>query len=92
KLLPTLMFKKTLKIDLGKVAKIHTVEGAKPDDAEWVVTLKDGEENTLSLLKTIPLGEQQATLEGLLGKTSAGWKLYPAHTFTEIVFDEAKKE
>lgn len=92
KLLPTVMFKKTLKIDLAKVAKIHSVEGSKPDDAEWVVTLKDGEENTLSLLKTIPIGEQQGTLEGLLGKVPAGWKLYPAHTFTEIVFDEAKKE
>jgi len=92
RLLGTVMFKKTLKVDLDTVQKLHLVEGSKGEEVEWVVTFKDGEEQTLTLLKTMPINEQTATLEGFLGKVPAGYKLYPPHTIAEIVYDEAKSE
>lgn len=91
RLLPTLMFRKTLKVDVGTVQKITVGEG-KGEDAEWQVKGKDGEEETLTLLRTIPHEGGMATLEGLLGRVATGYKLFPPHTFTEIVFDEKKDE
>lgn len=97
KLAPILMFKKTLKLDVGKIQKIQASE-EKPKDMdglEWLVTMKDGEETTLILLKTITLDDRQATLEGLLGRVPGGYRLFPAHTISEIQFDakpEAKPE
>ncbi len=89
----TLMFKKTLKVDLAKVKKLHAIPNAKSDEAEWQVTFKDGEESTLSLLKTVPLDDNKTmVLEGFLGRVPAGYKLFPAHTVTDIVFDEEKKD
>jgi hypothetical protein len=90
RLLNTIMFKKTLKVDLAKVQKLHVVEGGKGEEVEWIVTMKDGEEQTLTLLKTIPFEDKQALLEGFLGRVPAGYKLYPPHTIGEIVFDESK--
>jgi len=101
KLAPFLMFKKTLKLDVGKIQKIQA--GAeKPKDkdkemegTEWVVTMKDGEETTLNLLKTATFDDKPAILEGLLGRVPGGYRLFPAHTISEIQFDakpEAKPE
>src|SRR5262249_12857385 len=56
KLVPTLMFKKTLKIDVGKVQKL-VLKGKADEGTEWGVTLKDGEEETYTLL-------QKATFDG----------------------------
>jgi hypothetical protein len=92
RLLPTIMFKKTLKVDITKVTKLHLVEGSKGEEVEWVVTSKDGEEQTLTLLKTITLDDKQAILEGFLGRVPAGYKLFPPHTISEIQFEEAKAE
>jgi hypothetical protein len=92
RLLPTIMFKKTLKIDIAKVTKLHLVEGSKGEEVEWVVTSKDGEEQTLTLLKTITLDDKQAVLEGFLGRVPAGYKLFPPHTISEIQFEEAKAD
>jgi hypothetical protein len=97
KLAPTLMFKKTLKLDVAKIQKIHAGED-KPKDMdgpEWLVTMKDGEETTLTLLKTITLDDKEARLEGLLGRVPGGYRLFPVHTISEIQFDakpEAKPE
>jgi hypothetical protein len=92
RLLPTIMFKKTLKVDIAKVTKLHLVEGSKGEEVEWVVTTKDGEEQTLTLLKTITLDDKQAVLEGFLGRVPAGYKLFPPHTISEIQFEEAKAD
>ncbi len=88
RLLPILMFKKTLKVDLGKVKKLALAEGGTLESPEWVVTFKDGEEQTLSLLRTIPLEDKQAALEGLLGRVPAGYVLFPTHTVSVIEFEE----
>lgn len=89
-LLPTLMFKKTLKLDLAKVRKIVVHEGRDPDAQEWTVTLKDDSELTLTLLRTITHENKQLLLQGLIGKVPAGYMLYPLHTIAEIQFDEQK--
>jgi hypothetical protein len=91
RLLPQLMFKETLKIDVAKIQKLIALEGRVPDGKEMDVTLKDGNSDTLTLLKTITLDGKQAALVGLVGRVPAGYKLFPVHTFTEIQFDEYKE-
>jgi hypothetical protein len=89
-LLPMLHFKKTLKVDVGKVQKVVAHDSRDPDAVEWTVLLKDGTELTLSLLRTITHDGRTMHLEGMVGKAAAGYKLFPLHTFTEIQFDEVK--
>jgi hypothetical protein len=90
KLLPTVMFKKTLKLDLAKVKKIHLADGSRRDAPEWTVTMADGEEHTLTLLLLTP-EDKPLQLEGLLGKVPAGYKFFPIGIIQEIEFD-AKAE
>ena len=90
KLLPTLMFRKTVKLDVAKIQKLHQVEGTPADAPEFQLTLKDGAEHTLTLLKSIDLDGQKMTLEGLVGKVPAGFKLFPIHTIADVPFDEEK--
>jgi hypothetical protein len=94
RLLPTLMFRKTLKIDIGKVRKITITEGDR-DETSWQVQLKDGGDETLVLLPSIEVDGRKGTLEGLVGRVPAGWKLFPIPSLGEVVFDateEAPKE
>jgi hypothetical protein len=88
KLLPTLMFKKTLKLDVSKIKKI--VVGG--DAATWQVTLKDGGDEALTLLETIPFEGKQARLLGFVGRVPAGYKLFPAIAIAEITFDAAEEK
>jgi len=90
KLLPLLMFKKTLKIDVAKVKKIVAGEG-EGGDVVWQVALKDGNDETLTLLQTIHHEGKELVLEGLLGKVPAGYKLFPIHTIGEVEFEPAKE-
>jgi hypothetical protein len=87
---PTLFFKKTLKVDVAKIQKLSVVENT--DGAEFTVTLKDGTESTLTLLRDVTLDGKQARLEGMVGRVPAGYKLFPLHAVTEIQFDEMKEE
>jgi hypothetical protein len=88
---PLLMFKKTLKLDVGKIQKLVAGEGRDMEGTEWQVTLKDGEEHTLTLLKATTIDGRPAALEGFLGKVRGGYRLFPVHTLTEVQLDEAKK-
>ncbi len=83
KLLSTLMFKKTLKVNLDEVKKIVALDSGKSDAHEWTVTMADGEEHTLTLLLQTP-DEKPAQLEGLLGTVPAGYKLFPIGTIHAI--------
>jgi hypothetical protein len=95
RLLPTLMFKKTLKLDVGKIARLRAT-GRDADGTECSVTMKDGEEQTYTLLKVATLDGKAATLEGLVGKVRGGYKFYPASTLhsmhLDVQFDEKKGE
>jgi hypothetical protein len=90
RLLPTLMFRKTLKVDVAKIAKIVTA--GNENDPSWQVTMKAGGDETLTLLHKIPLEGGQASLVGLVGRVPAGYKLFPVAAVAEITFDatEAK--
>lgn len=90
KLLTLLMFKKTLKIDMSKLKKIVAAEGD-GDDKVWQITLKDGNDETLTLLQTIQHEGKELVLEGMLGKVPAGYKLFPLHTIGEVEFEPAKE-
>jgi hypothetical protein len=92
RLLPTLLFKKTLKLDVNKIQKLRAAEGKDNEGAEWGVTLKGGEEETYTLLQKPVLDGKPATLEGFVGRVSAGYKLFPPHTVAEIEFDPAGTE
>ncbi len=90
KLSPLLFFKKTLKIDVAKIKKIVPAEG-EGQEKVWQVTLKDGTEETLTLLRAVTLDGKPAEVVGLLGRVPAGYKLFPIHTFSEVVFEPAKE-
>ncbi len=87
---PTLFFKKTLKIDLGKIKKV-VVPNPEADDGTWQVTLKDGSEETLTLLPAPMIDGKPAALKGLLGRVSVGYKLFPPSTLGEILFDATEE-
>jgi hypothetical protein len=100
RLIPTLMFQKTVKIDVGKIQKLSFVKSGEKggDNMEFEVALKDGKELTLSLLdRTSPLDGKPAKLLGLVGRVPAGCKFFPIkpspnHTFTAVQFGDPKKE
>jgi hypothetical protein len=85
RLLPTLLFRKTLKLDVAKIAKIAIT--GNENDASWQVTMKGGGDETLTLLQKIPYEGSQATLVGLVGRVPVGYKLFPVAAISEITFD-----
>jgi hypothetical protein len=91
KLLPLLMFKKTLKLDVSKIKKIVAAEGGDGEDKVWQVTLKDGNDEALTLLQVVQHEGKEMALEGLLGKVPAGYKLFPIHVIGEVEFEPAKE-
>lgn len=95
RLLPTLMFKKTLKLNIGKITHLRA-EGRDTDGTECRVTTKDGEEQTYTMLPTATIDGKAAALEGFVGKIRGGYKFYPAKTLHsmhfEVQFDEKKEE
>jgi hypothetical protein len=93
RILPYLMFKKTLKVDMDKITAIRAVppEDKKKQSYDFEVTLKDGAKHTLSLLTKIDITPTQAaSFEGLIGQVPAGYKLFPPHTIQEMYLGEPK--
>jgi len=89
KLSPILLFKKTVKLD---VAKLQKMSAADTRGAEWSLTLKKGDEETLTLLTLGEIDGQKVQLEGLLARVPAGYKLFPLSAVSEVQFDEVKNE
>jgi hypothetical protein len=83
---PLVFFKKTLKIDVAKINKISVTDpgGAEP---VWVVSLKGGGDETLTLLTAPMLDGKPAALIGFVGRVPAGYKLFPVHVIEEVEFD-----
>jgi hypothetical protein len=97
RLFGTLLFKRTLKVDLKKVKKITASGEEDSDDIVWQVTRGD-EELSLTLLRNLPKDIKPAALAGasllgMVGKAAAGYKLFPLRTVASIEFDaEETKE
>src|SRR5262249_41221506 len=90
RLAPVLLFKKTLKLDVAKLSKLRASEGKEADGLEWGVTLKDGEEETLTLLPKGMIDDKEAVLGGLLGRVPAGYRRVPMDTIAGGQFAERK--
>ena len=86
RVLPYLMFKKTLKLDMDKIVSMRFVPSEdKKISHDFEVTLKGGAKNTLMLLTKIEADkDKSATLEGLIGRVPSGYKLFPVHTIQEL--------
>jgi hypothetical protein len=94
RVLPHLMFKKTVKVDMDKLVSLRFIPPSdKKASYDFEVALKDGDKHTLTLLTKIELDKKKtATFEGLIGRVPAGYKLFPAHTIQELLVGEPKKE
>jgi hypothetical protein len=93
KLLPWLMFKKSLKVEIGNIQKMHIGDYyPKEKTAECEVTLKDGMQLSLMVLSHATVDGKAATLVGLLGEVPFGWRLFPIHTFHNFQPGEMKIE
>lgn len=86
---PTLLFKKTLRLDVAKVAMIAASE-SEGDDTVWTVTPKDGEAGALTLLTAGEISGQNAVLIGLVGRVPYGYRLFPARRIVSVAFDAAE--
>jgi hypothetical protein len=94
RLLPQLMFKKTVKLDLAKIAALRHVEpeDKKQTSYDFEVTLTSGEKHTLTLLTKVDLeAGKAATLTGLVGRVAVGYQLFPAHTIAEVRMEQKKQ-
>jgi hypothetical protein len=95
RLLSYVMFKKTVKIDLDKIASLRFIpsEDKKKISYDYEVTLRDGTKHTLTILTKIELEKaKSAVFEGFIGRVPVGYKLFPAHTIQELrVAVEEKK-
>lgn len=95
RVLPVVHFKKTVKIELDKVASIRFVPSLdkKKISTDYEVTLKDGMKHTLSLLTTIELDKKKSmTFVGLIGRVPVGYKLFSVDAIYEFqaAVDEKK--
>lgn len=87
---PYLTFKKTLKVDLAKVKRMKVRGGTSKEGAECDVSFKDGEEPTLTVLRDPMIDGKKALLEGLIGRSKAGYVIFPLGTVAELQLDEEK--
>ncbi len=90
---PELVFQKTVKVPFDKVAKLVRMPARdkKNPALDFEVAQDDGTKQGLTLLEKTSLGENQAAvLVGLVGKVSAGYRLFPAHIIAELRFEDRK--
>jgi hypothetical protein len=85
--LPTVTFKKALKVDLAKIQGLRLEKGTRTE-VDCQLTLKNGDEHTLTLLRAVPVDAQTAVLEGFVGVGAAGYKVFPLHTVAAIQFED----
>jgi hypothetical protein len=83
---PTLLFKKTLRLDVNKIARLDQTD-PDGDDVVWKVTATDNETADLTLLTNGRIHDQDATLVGLVGRTAYGYRLFPTRRIVSVLFD-----
>jgi len=91
---PYLMFKKTVKVDMDKIASLRFVPSeSKKQSSEYEVTLKDGAKHTLSLLTTVETDAKKSMkLVGLIGRVPVGYKLFSLDAIFEYRAGEDEKK
>ena len=95
RIVPYLAFKKTVKIDMDKIAGWRFVpsEDKKKLSHDYEVTLKDGAKHTLTILTTVELDKKKSmTFVGLIGRVPVGYKLFMLDAIYEFraAVDEKK--
>ena len=93
RLLPYVMFKKTVRIDMDKIASLRFIPSEdKKISNDFEVTLRDGAKHTLTMLTKIELEKaKSAVFEGFIGRVPVGYKLFPPHTIQELRVNNAEK-
>jgi hypothetical protein len=86
----TLLFKKTLRLDVTKLAKIAATK-EEAYEPIWKVTPKGEEEEAYTLLMEGTIADQKARLFGLVGRVPEGYRLFPARRIVSIEFDKAEE-
>ncbi|MSR52834.1 MAG: hypothetical protein EXS09_06035 [Gemmataceae bacterium] len=85
KLLPYLMFKKTLKVEIANIGRLTVgAYNAKDHTAECELKQKDGMDLSVSLPASFPIDGKPATLLGFVGTVPAGYRLFPIHTISQF--------
>ena len=87
---PTLYFQKTVKLDVTKIAQLAQVGMG---GSTWDVTLKSGDSQPLGLIErpTEAGAKYSSQLQGLVGRASVGYQLFPLAAASEVYFDKGKK-
>ena len=83
----TLLFKKTLRLDVATIRRLKK----SPEESEeivWSVAQKDGEEGTFTLLLSGTIAGQEASLQGFVGMVPEGWRYFPTRRVVSIEFDQ----
>jgi hypothetical protein len=94
RVIPYLMFKKTVKVDMDKLAGFRFVpaEDKKKASNDYEVTLKDGTKHTLSILTSVETDKKKMTLVGLIGRVEVGYKLFSTDAIHEYRAEAESKE
>ena len=84
-----LFFRKTIKVDLSKLAGLKKADELGND---WELALSSGDTQTFTLLDPAMLDGQTVFFGGFLGQVPAGYQLYPKHVIKELKFGGEKVE
>jgi hypothetical protein len=93
RVLPYLMFKKTVKVEMDKLAGLRFLppEDKKKGSSSYEVTLRDGAKHNLSLLTSIEGEKKKAmVLVGLVGRVPVGYKVFHLDSILEYRGAEGK--
>lgn len=95
RVVPYLMFKKTVKIDMDKLFGLRYVppEDKKKASSDYEVTLKDGVKHTLSLITAVELEKKKTmTFVGFIGRVPVGYKLFMLDSIYEFHIGAPKEK
>jgi len=94
RLVPALTFQKTVKIDLNDLARLTHLprKDKKGGLLDFNVEKRDGSKQGLTLLDKLTMGEKEsAVLAGLVGRVSAGYRIFPATIIAEVTWTPVEK-
>ncbi len=94
RVVPYLMFKKTVKIGMDKLVGMRYVPPEdKKSPSAYEVTLKDGAKHTLSLLTVVELEKKKTmTFVGMIGRIPVGYKLFMLDSIYEFQVGAPKEK